>query len=417
MTIESLEARRLLSAGLGLGASDDACSRALADLPVAAQHAILSLIGREQSAYNAASGAAGLAWANPADGSSAQVHSEAELTAADGAANDELGTSISTSGDTVVVGAESATVGGDICRGAVYVFTGSGSAWTQTAKLTAADGEANDFFGASVAISGDTVVVGAVGASSGQGAAYVFTGSGSAWTQTAELTAADGAAGDSFGASVAISGNTLVVGAVGANYSQGAAYVFTGSGSAWTQTTELAAATGVAGDSFGTALATSGATVVVGADGVEQRTGGGLRVHRLRLRLDPDRPAHRGRRRGGRPARHSVAISGSTLVAGADGADNYQGSAYVFAQSGSAWTQTAESHRGRWRGGRLFRRLGCHQRQHAGGRSGRRRQLPGVGLRVRSVGLCLDPDRRASPRPTARRTTSSAPRLRPAATR
>ena len=102
------------------------------------------------------------------------------------------------------------------------MFTEPGSGWanmTQTAKLTASDGAAGDYFGYSVSISGNTVVVGAsatVGTNSYQGAAYVFTEPGSGWanmTQTAKLTASDGAAGDDFGNSVSISGNTVVVGA------------------------------------------------------------------------------------------------------------------------------------------------------------------------------------------------------------
>ena len=109
---------------------------------------------------------------------------------------------------------------------------------TQTAKLTASDGMADDNFGDSVAISGNTLVVGALNATVGgnpaQGAAYVFTEPSSGWadtTQTAKLTASDGAAGDCFGCSVSISGNTVVVGAVSAtvigdNVGPGAAYVF-----------------------------------------------------------------------------------------------------------------------------------------------------------------------------------------------
>ena len=116
----------------------------------------------------------------------------------------------------MVVGAAHTTVNGNSGQGAAYVFTESGSAWTQTAELTASDGAAGNYFGYSVAISGNTVVVGAYNTTVGgikQGAAYVFTESGSAWTQTAELTASDGAAGNDFGDSVAISGNTVVVGA------------------------------------------------------------------------------------------------------------------------------------------------------------------------------------------------------------
>ena len=119
-----------------------------------------------------------------------------------------------------MVGAPYAAIGGNSDQGAVYVFTDSASVWTQTAKLTASDGAAGDQFGTAVSISGNTVVVGApyaaVGGNSDQGAAYVFTEPGSGWanmTQTAKLTAADGAAGDEFGNSVSISGSMAVVGA------------------------------------------------------------------------------------------------------------------------------------------------------------------------------------------------------------
>ena len=195
----------------------------------------------------------------------------AVLTASDGQAQDEFGTSVSISGDTVVVGAPDATVGNNAEQGAAYVFTESGSGWTQTAKLTASDGAAKDYFGDSVSISGNTVVVGAEGATvSGnidQGAAYVFTEPASGWadmTQTAELTASDGQAYDGFGTSVSISGNTVVVGAPGG----GAAYVFTESESGWanmTQTAILTASDGAEFYSFASSVSISGNTVVVGA--------------------------------------------------------------------------------------------------------------------------------------------------------
>ena len=110
-------------------------------------------------------------------------------------------------------------------------------------QLTASDGAAGDHFGGSVALSGDTALVGAywddVGANADQGSAYVFTRSGTTWTQQAQLTASDGAADDDFGYSVALSGDTALVGAyvddVGANTDQGSAYVFTRSGTTWTQ--------------------------------------------------------------------------------------------------------------------------------------------------------------------------------------
>ena len=151
---------------------------------------------------------------------------QAKLTASDGAASDSFGASIAISGDTVVVGSPFASIDDRTKLGAAYVFVRSGTTWTQQQRLTASDGAPGDSFGASVAIGGGTLVVGAPGADiSGkpsQGAAYVFARSGTTWTQQQKLTASDGAENDSFGASIAIIVNTVVVGAPG----DGSAYVF-----------------------------------------------------------------------------------------------------------------------------------------------------------------------------------------------
>lgn len=121
------------------------------------------------------------------------------------------------SGDTVVAGAISDDDKGSN-SGSAYVFVRSGSSWTQQAKLKAGDGAANDQFGGSVAVSGDTVVVGALGNDDGgetSGSAYVFVRSGTKWVQQAKLTASDANTDDRFGESVAVSRDTVVVGATG----------------------------------------------------------------------------------------------------------------------------------------------------------------------------------------------------------
>ena len=106
-------------------------------------------------------------------------------------------------------------------QGSAYVFVRSGGVWTQQQKLVAPDGAARDDFGFSVAISGETVVVGASrddgAACENQGAAYVFVRSGGVWTLQQKLVAPDAVAGDGFGFSVAISGETVVVGAIRAD--------------------------------------------------------------------------------------------------------------------------------------------------------------------------------------------------------
>ena len=132
------------------------------------------------------------------------------------AAFDAFGISVAISGDTAVVGANENDVPVSN-SGSAYVYVRSGSSWSQQAKLTASDAASSDEFGISVAISGDTVVVGAkwdnAPALSNSGSAYVFVRSGSSWSQQAILTASDAASSDEFGISVAIHGDTVVVGA------------------------------------------------------------------------------------------------------------------------------------------------------------------------------------------------------------
>ena len=197
-----------------------------------------------------------------------------KLTAADGAANDFFGRAVAIAGDSVVVGSSSADVGANVDQGAAYVFFRSGTTWAQQAKLVAGDAASTDYFGDSVAISADTVVVGATedanGANIQQGSAYVFTRTGTAWSQQAKLTAGDGTAFDYFGFSVTVDANTAVIGTlqdVGASFQQGSAYVFVRSGTTWTQQQKLLAGDGSANDSFGNSVFILGDTVMIGAAG------------------------------------------------------------------------------------------------------------------------------------------------------
>ena len=117
---------------------------------------------------------------------------------------------------------------------AVAAGIASGVVRTQQAKLTPSDVASTDLFGF-VAVEGDTAVVGAAGKNSGRGAAYVFTRTGTTWSEEAKLTAADAASGDLFGGTVAVAGDTAVAGAYNHNSQRGAAYVFTRTGTTWTQ--------------------------------------------------------------------------------------------------------------------------------------------------------------------------------------
>jgi hypothetical protein len=237
---------------------------------------------------------------------------QAYLKASNTGASDNFGISVAVSGETVVVGAsqeDSSTTGVNSTSnntasnaGAAYVFVRSGSIWSQQAYLKASNTGANDNFGQSVAVGGDTVVIGAwqedsstTGVNSApnesasdSGAAYVFVRTGSVWTQQAYFKASNTGANDRFGLAVAVSGDTLVVGAdredsstTGVNSApndaasdSGAAYVFVRSGGLWNQQAYLKASNSESGDSFGYSVAVSEDTVVVGATGEDSSTTG-----------------------------------------------------------------------------------------------------------------------------------------------
>ena len=221
------------------------------------------------------------------------------------------------------------------------MFSGAGGTWTQQAELTASDAAIGDGFGSSVALSGTTALVGAPYRNYRTGAAYVFSGAGGTWTQQAELTASDAAIGDYFGSSVALSGSTALVGAAGHNRT-GAAYVFNGAGGTWTQQAELTASDAATGDGFGSSVVLSGSTALVGAYYRNSYTGaayvfsgaGGTWTQQAELTASD---AAIGDYFG-----LSVALSGSTALVGAAGHKFNTGAAYVFNGAGGTWTQQAE---------------------------------------------------------------------------
>ncbi|MGR0481493.1 MAG: FG-GAP repeat protein [Candidatus Electronema sp. V4] len=155
--------------------------------------------------------------------------------------------------------------------GSAYVFVrAADGTWSQQAKLNADDGPADDQFGWSVAVSGDTAVIGAGLAGDDSGSAYVFVrAADGTWNQQAKLTAADRAAFDMFGVGMSVSGGTVVIGAYGDDdkgSSSGSAYVFVrAAGGTWSQQAKLTAADGAADDRFGSSVAVSGDTAVIGA--------------------------------------------------------------------------------------------------------------------------------------------------------
>jgi uncharacterized protein (TIGR03437 family) len=287
-----------------------------------------------------------------------------KLTANDGAANDLFGATVALNGDTLVVGAPKDDIDGKTDQGAVYVFTRNGATqpvWTQRQKLIASDGAGGDFFGCAIALSGDTLVVGAYGddinANLSQGSVYIFTRNDAAkpvWTLQQKLIVSDGAAGDGFGGAVALDGDTLLAGAkfddVGANHDQGSAYVFARNGAVWAQQAQLFANAASADDWFGSAVALSGDTAVVGA----ARDDNGARTDQgsvfVFTRSGATQPVWTRRQQltandgvGRDYFGNALALSGDTLVIGAsDDAINSnpgRGVAYVFTRGGGSWTE------------------------------------------------------------------------------
>ncbi|PKA25849.1 hypothetical protein CH381_13215 [Leptospira sp. mixed culture ATI2-C-A1] len=227
--------------------------------------------------------------------------------------------------------------------GAVYVFQRTGSTWVQQAYIKPPNAEANDQFGISLSISGDTIVVGAFNEASNQttitngtsasannsaafaGAAYVFQRSGTSWAQQAYLKASNIEANDRFGTSVSISGDTIVVGSGFEDSNQttitngatastdntasasGAAYVYRRTGSTWAEEAYLKAPNADANDQFGNAVAIDGDTIVVGAFS---------------------------------EASNQTAITNGT-TASSDNSAALAGAAYVFQRTGSTWSHQA----------------------------------------------------------------------------
>ena len=281
-----------------------------------------------------------------------------KLLAGDGAADDMFGWSVAMSGDTAIIGAYADDDKGD-WSGSAYVFVrAADGTWSQQVKLTAADGEVGDYFGSSVAVSGDTAVIGVSGDNdkgSFSGSAYVFVRADGMWSQQAKLTAADGAVGNQFGCSVAVSGDTAVIGAAHNNYQNivsGSAYIFVrAANGTWSQQAKFTSANDTADDRFAWSVAVSGDTAVIGAYQDDDkgiicsgaayvfvRAVGGTWSQQAKLAAD-DGAAYNA-------FGSSVAVSGDTAVIGAwadDDKGDVSGSAYVFVRAASGtWSQQAK---------------------------------------------------------------------------
>ncbi|HMV48968.1 MAG TPA: putative Ig domain-containing protein, partial [Blastocatellia bacterium] len=272
----------------------------------------------------------------------------------DGRSLDLFGYAVALDGDTAIIGAPGADLSNIGGEGAAYIFVRNGAEWAQQAKLTAADARNSDFFGISVALDGDTALIGATHAVPddlfpSRGGAYIFVRNGSTWTQQQKLNPADGATGVRFGVAVALDGNTALVGAPehklpGTNVATGAAFVFTRSGTQWTQQMSLRANDAAAADRFGEAVALDADTALIGAPGDDVGTNadqgsaylftrnGMAWTQQPRLNTLPAAGDHFG---------NAVALAGHTAMIGAPlYGDDERGKVFTFRRNAVGWAQT-----------------------------------------------------------------------------
>lgn len=267
-------------------------------------------------------------------GSGACWAEDAELTGAEAGHRDWQGWSVALSGDTAIVSAHKPFGGGP---GDAYVFVRQGSGWVQQARLVSSDLHPNDEFGESVAIDGDTAIVGAPRGPGDVGAAYVYVRIGSEWTQQQKLESDVPTPGNFFGTTVAIDGDTAVVHAR-FEHDSGAVHVFTRTAGVWTREQELLPA--VPPGAYGTSLSLEGDRLAVagprfanpGASYVYTRAAG---IWSLEQRiLSPNGAAD--------DFGHHVSLSGSRLAITASGeVDGKEGAVYVYEESAGSWSLQA----------------------------------------------------------------------------
>ena len=289
----------------------------------------------------------------PFEGIVFPVSEQQELLSSDIKAHDLFGYCVSISGDTCIVGAYIQNTNGTEA-GAAYVFTRTGTTWTQQQKLLPSDPSAYDHFGMSVVIEGDTCIIGTPyyddngGSDSNCGAAYVFTRTGTTWTQQQKIQASDFSSVALFGYSVDIDGDNCIIGAKDENdivNDSGAAYVFTKPGSTWVEQQKLKAPDPGNKNYFGCSVSISGDSCIVGEyqgnDGnvnsgaayAFNRTGTTWTQQQKLLPSDPSAYGYYG---------ISVSIYNNTCVIGSWGVDTgagNAGAAYIYNKVGVVWSE------------------------------------------------------------------------------
>jgi hypothetical protein len=274
------------------------------------------------------------------------------ITPSDSNSNKYFGSAVAISGDYAAIGAYGDNASGTQ-TGAAYIFGYDGTSWTQKAKLQASDKTSYHNFAYDLDIYEGTVVIGAYGDSPtttyiASGAAYVFTGSGTSWIQSAKLKASDYTKGDQFGERVGITDGRIIVGSrLDDDYysSSGSAYIFSGSGSSWSQETKLVASDRQTSDYFGSSVAISGNIAVVGAYGEDansQNSAGSIYVFEYNgsswgpgEKIVPSDSAAYDYLSGTYQER-SLGITGDKVFAGSKASS---GTIYVYSEEESSWEE------------------------------------------------------------------------------
>jgi len=262
----------------------------------------------------------------------------AKLSSETSAPGDGYASVLAMSGRTALIGAPS--------QGLVYVYERTDDGWVETTRLPAEGTEQGNGFGFSVAISGDTALIGAYDGTAKAYSVRVFDRDGGTWSEGAPIVVDDSEESDQFGATLAMEGDTAVVGAPGDSHYSGSAYVFARANGQWTQEAKLAAADeGDELERFGKAVAINGDSIIVGAPEdyfygrfcgtayVFSRTDEGWEQVAHLFASDLDNHDQFG---------FAVAASGDTFLVGAYGDDDYLGSAYVFVRDGEEWKEQAK---------------------------------------------------------------------------
>lgn len=292
-----------------------------------------------------------LAFSAPAAVVASTTPTETKLVANDAEFGDEFGNEVAIQGNIAVIGAQGDSPLG-FGTGAAYVYEKTNSGWQQQQKLTAGDSAAAQFFGSSVAIDGNRIVIGAWGdqnAGGFSGAAYVFVRSGGTWVEEQKLIGSESSPGDGFGKSVAIEGDTIVCGAFGNSDSGqsevGSVYVFRRTIFGWLQQQELTASDAASSMRFGLSVDISNNTIVAGGDGNSEL--GFFAGAAYVFTFDgshwiEQQKLHAQDAAAGAEFGYHVAISGDTIVVGApqDSVGTLMmGAAYVFSRKVNGWSQ------------------------------------------------------------------------------